>query len=132
YENHALRIGRPCELGDSTAQLAHALRLTAAPIEQPDLRSFSFLASGQKCQVTTVRAPTRRALAFRTRRHADRRGAVPARHPDIVVRLVLRRIDRRDGIRDPSAVGRDLGITNVFEVVEVAAPYGTFRLSVGW
>src|SRR5438105_3293492 len=131
YENHSLGIWRPRELRNATAELGDALRLAAATIEQPNLRALTLLSSGEEREIASVRTPARRTLTFRARRHANRRRAVPARHPDVVIGLVLRRIDGRHGVRDPTAVGRDLRIANILKLVEIAATERPFRLRVG-
>ena len=107
-QRDALAVRRPRVVVDAIFQLSDALRFTAATVEQPELRAFAAFARREERQVFPVRTPARRGLGVRRRRQLNALRAVPARHPDIGIRFVFRRVERGDGVGDPLTVGRDL------------------------
>src|SRR4051812_10653107 len=126
-DGESLRVGRPDVVARATLQLRKPLRFTASPIEQPDLRTLPFLPSGEEREISAVGTPARRALAVGRRRRANRLRSVPTHHPDVSVRLVLCRIDRRHRVGDPAAIGRDLRVALVTEMKEITRAEWTTR-----
>src|SRR5690606_10168200 len=70
-EGDARAVGRPLDVGHAALDLAHLLRLAAAPVEQPDLAALLLLllgpSRGDEREPGAVRAPPGRGLAVRRR-----------------------------------------------------------------
>ena len=130
-EGESLAVWRPGHCTHTTLELRHALRFTAAPIEQPHLRPLGSLTGGEKGQLFAIRAPAGRRFRLVARRESQGRRAIPACHIDVAVVSVFGRIDVRDRIRDPRTVGRTLGITHCTQAIPISDLQGTFGGQLG-
>ena len=120
-EGEPVAVRRPGVLGDPAREVGDPLRLAPGAVEQPELVGLvGVLAGGEKSEVAPVGAPARGVLLVRTAGDPHRAGAVPARHPDVLVHPVPRRVGGGDRVRHPRAVGRELRIGDLAEPQEVA------------
>src|SRR5256886_2112722 len=118
HDGEPFAIGCPHVILDVAAETRELAAFAPRAIEQPDLRVL-VLAARQEREPASVRAPARRAFALFRIGGAQRARAVPARHPHGARLLVLRRIGPGHGVRDPGAVGGELGIGHVAQPEQI-------------
>ena len=122
-------VGRPGVVGDAAGEIGDALRLTAVPVEEPELIGLArIVAAGEKGDVAAIGAPARGVFAGRAPGELDGASTVPARHPDVGVVAVVHRVHGGDGVGDPAAVGGELRIAHIAQRREITDVDGALRL----
>ncbi len=127
-EDEARAVGRPRVVADAAVDRSQLLRLAAGPVQQPDLGALLLLVlrapAGEEREVAVVGAPSRGGLVVGRGGQADGPGAVPARHPDVAVALVLLDVRRGHRVRDPLAVRRSLRVADGPDLREIVESDG--------
>src|SRR4029078_7421571 len=88
----------------------------------------AFIGAGrEEGELTSVGAPARGAFAILAEGELALLLAVPPGEPDVGDVLVLFHVHGADGVSDPLAAGRTLGIGDGAELIQVVAAQRTFR-----
>ena len=102
-QQHAVAVRCPVELIYTLLEFGQLLRITAAAVEQPDLRNLVF-AVRQHGKIAAIGAPPGAAGIAARRGHLNRITAVGRLHPDRVAGLILLEIVGCNRVRNVQAV----------------------------
>ena len=135
HQRQPRAVGRPGEILDAALDVGELHRLAAGAVQQPDLGALLLLvlvaARREEGQVLAVRAEARIRLVLGRRGHADLLAAVPARHPDVGVPLVLLDVDRAHRVGHPGPLRRALRIGDLAQPRQVLQHDRPFRRRSG-
>jgi len=116
-EDDRLAVGRPDRVGGAGGEPGQLARLAAVGGEQPELGAVA--AGGDKQQGLAVGRPAGGAVRFVRGGEPAQAGAVQVDNVDIGVGGALDQVGCCDGEGDPAAVGRNLGIGDGLDPVQV-------------
>src|SRR6202521_3921296 len=127
HEHDVLTVGRPFVAGELPGDVSELSRLTAAPIEHPQL-GFAFgRTRRQEAEVAPVGAEARLRHALAPRQ-LDARVPRPVGHPQRAPGFVGLLVVARHEVGNRGAIGRDMQIGHRLKAEPILGAQGTARL----